>query len=323
MQRRIMISGVGKNLAVRLHTLGMPPSTEYLPIIAPKHSEVKIKMIAAGVNPLDRYIIAGKVAAQGPLPRTLGVEGVGEFEGNLVILSGCGLGMERDGTWAQHVIFPKDCLVRVPARIDADQAAAMGVAGVTALRVVYDLGQVKDGDTVLVLGAAGGVGSSIVSLACAVGAKVIAQTRSSNKSDFLSSLGADPLIANSPTELFDLAKQMKPDVIIDPLGGDWTGIGIQLLSAGGKIVLYGTSSNPQGEIPLQDLYRKGASILGYGGINESPQRIRDGLSDALVELGAGRMKVHIGKRYPLDRFDLALEDLSHHTNPGKIILDIS
>ncbi len=318
-----MTSGVGENLAVRLHTLGMPPSTERLSIAAPKLSEARVKMISAAINPLDRYIAAGKIADQGPLPRTLGVEGVGEFEGNLVILSGCGLGMSRDGTWSKYVNVPKDCLVRVPVGIDPDQAAAMGVAGVTALRVVYDLGQVNDNDIVLVLGATGGVGSCVVSLAHARGAKVIAQTRSSSKSTFLSSLGADPIVANSPTELFNIAKELKPSVVIDPLGGEWTGVGVQLLSPGGKIVIYGTSSNPKGEIPLQDLYRKGANILGYGGINEPPQRIRDGIVDALAELGAGRMKVHISKKYSLEDFTLALEDLSHNTNPGKIILDIA
>ena len=98
-------------------------------------------------------------------PRTLGGEGAGEVDGRLVLVAGEGLGFVRDGVWAQAAIVPRDAVVEVPEGVAAEHAAAMGIAGLTALNCVRALARVTAADRVIVLGASGGVGSMIVSLA--------------------------------------------------------------------------------------------------------------------------------------------------------------
>ncbi len=99
------------------------------------------------------------------MPRTLGTEGAGTTDGCPVMARGLGIGTTRDGLWATAAVVPRAALIDVPGGVDLAAAAAMGVAGVTAWRVVTELAQVKPDDTVLVLGATGGVGSIIVSAA--------------------------------------------------------------------------------------------------------------------------------------------------------------
>ena len=115
-----------------------------------------------GVNPVDRYRGAGTVDADSPVPRTLGAEGAGTFKGRPVVVYGHGVGRTRDGIWSTRAIVPRAALIDVPAGVDLQHAAVMGVAGVTAWRTATELARVTKDDRVLVLGAAGGVGSVIV-----------------------------------------------------------------------------------------------------------------------------------------------------------------
>lgn len=128
------------------------------------------------MDPVDRYRVAGTVDAGSPLPRTLGSEGAGTFRGRPVVVFGHGVGRTRDGIWATKAIVPRAAIIDVPDGIDLQHAAVMGVAGLTAWRTVTELAQVTKDDRVLVLGAAGGVGSVIVSLAHRLGATVWGQS---------------------------------------------------------------------------------------------------------------------------------------------------
>jgi NADPH:quinone reductase len=158
--------------AVRLHEHGEPLKIETVELREPREGEVGVDLAFAGVNPIDRYTAEGSVAPEGPLPRTLGFEAAGVLDGRPVVVHGEELGTARDGVWAQAAVVPREAVTDVPEGVDLREAAAIGVVGVTAWNVVHDDGQVGGADRVLVLGASGGVGSAIVSLAHAAGATV-------------------------------------------------------------------------------------------------------------------------------------------------------
>ena len=167
--------------AARLHEHGEPLVVEPVELAAPGPDEVRVELEFGGVNPIDTYTAQGRVGADGPLPRTLGGEAAGTAGGRAVLVSGGGLGAVRDGVWAQVAVVPVHAVTAIPAGVSTQHAGAMGIAGLTALKVVRDLARVTGEDRVLVLGASGGVGSMIVSLARAAGAIVWGQTRSEQK----------------------------------------------------------------------------------------------------------------------------------------------
>jgi NADPH:quinone reductase len=192
--------------------------------------------------PIDRYTAQGSVAPEGPLPRTLGFEAAGVLDGRAVVVHGEGLGTARDGVWAQAAVVPSEAVTDVPEGVDLREAAAMGVVGVTAWNVVHDVGQVGGDDRVLVLGASGGVGCAIVSLAHATGATVSGQTGSAEKTQVIEDQGADRVIVTGPAGLSEELGDFEPTVVLDPLGGGFVDPVLAALAVRGRLVVYGTSA---------------------------------------------------------------------------------
>ena len=132
-----------KAVAARLVEHGKPLNVAEVDLPAPGGDEAEVEMRYGGVNPVDRYRAAGTVDAGSPVPRTLGAEGAGTFEGRPVVVFGHGVGTTRDGIWSTRAIVPRAALIDVPAGVDLQHAAVMGVAGVTAWRTVTELAQVS------------------------------------------------------------------------------------------------------------------------------------------------------------------------------------
>ena len=162
---------------------------------------MRVDLHYGGVNPIDRYNAEGQVNPDAPRPRTLGGEAAGEVDGRLVLVAGEGLGFVRDGVWSQAAVVPREAVFDVPDGVAAEHAAAMGIAGLTALNCVRTLARVTADDRVLVLGASGGVGSMIVSLAHAAGATVWGQTGSEAKVSAITAEGADRVLVGGPQEI--------------------------------------------------------------------------------------------------------------------------
>src|ERR1700735_5575396 len=180
--------------AARLVGHGKPLEIAEVELAEPQAGEVLVEMAYGGVNPVDMYATQGRVAQDAPGPRPLGGEGAGTVAGRHVMVRGHGLGGGRDGVWAQAAVVPQAALVDVPDGVPLTKAAAMGVAGLTAWRTVTELAQAGPDDTVLVLGASGGVGSVITSLAHGLGATVIGQTGNQSSIEFVAGLGADHVV---------------------------------------------------------------------------------------------------------------------------------
>jgi NADPH2:quinone reductase len=302
--------------AARLHKHGEPLVVEDVQLRAPGGGEVVVEMAYAGVNPVDRYGAVGTVAADSPLPRTLGSEGSGLLDGRAVLVRGSGL-------YAGAAVVRESSLIAIPPGVGLTVAAALGIAGVTAWRTVTELAEVAAHDRVLVLGASGGVGSMIVSLVDSLGATVWGQTASAAKADFVKQSGAGRVVvATSPDDLVEVAAELRPTVVFDPLGGGYSGAAVAALQPRGRLVLFGTSADAVGLVPLQALYRKSLRVLGYGGLMETEPAIRSGIEAALAAVADGRLRVTIDSVLPLEQVNTAFARLVDRSVSGKLVLDV-
>lgn len=307
--------------AARLVEHGRPLEVTATALADPGQGDVVVEMAYAGVNPVDRYIALGSVAPDGPLPRTLGVEGVGQIDGRWVAMHGSGLGTTRDGLWAEAAIVPRDATVAVPDGVDPVAAASVGVAGVTAWRTVTEVARVTGSDRVLVLGASGGVGGMIVSLVRSVGAEVWGQTGHRAKVPAVESAGAGRVVVvEDPDELAGAVAGLRPTVVFDPLGDGFTAAAVDALEPRGRLVIFGTSADARGDVPLQALYRKGLSVLGYGGMLEPPDALHRGMVGALEALRDGRLAVSVDTVLALPSAQEALDKLAARAVTGKLVL---
>ncbi len=304
--------------AARLHLHGEPLVIEEVELREPSEDEVRVELEFGGVNPVDTYVAAGRVNPDGPLPRTLGAEASGVVDGRPVLVSGEGLGVARDGIWAEAAIVPKQALTPVPDGVHSRDAAVMGGAGLTALNVVRDLARVTADDRVLVLGASGGVGTMIVSLTHAAGATVWGQTGTERKSAAIIEQGADRAIVAGPDELGKQITEFEPTVVFDPLGGGFMAPVIAATAVRGRVVSFGTSAGAEVTFNLQLLYRKMISLLGYAGLQLRRDERRAGLERALRALADGSIKVRIDSVLALEDVNEAFHRLQTRTVQGKL-----
>ncbi len=308
--------------AARLHRHGEPLVVEEVLLPDPTEGEVHVELEFGGVNPIDRYIAEGRVNPAGPLPRTLGGEAAGTLDGAPVLVAGEGLGAARDGVWARAAVVPRGAVVALPDGVATREAAAMGIAGLTALNVVRELAEVTADDRVLVLGASGGVGSIIVSLAHAAGATVWGQTGSASKAAGVADQGADRVIVASPENLAEQVTEFAPTVVFDPLGDGFFAPVVEVTEPRGRIVSFGTSAGPEVTFNLQTLYRNMLSLFGYGGMRLGAEERRSGLEAALEALRDGAIRVRIDDVIALEDVNEAFARLIERRVEGNLVLDL-
>ena len=309
--------------AARLHEHGQPLVTEPFELPEPRTGELRVELDFAGVNPVDRYTAEGHVAPDGPLPRTLGGEASGRHDGRPVLVAGEGLGSARDGVWAQAANVPAEAVIPIPDGVSAQAAAAIGIAGLTALKCVRELASVQSDDRVLVLGASGGVGSMIVNLAAAAGATVWGQTGSAAKGDRIAAGGAARVLVGGSEELAEPLGEFGPTVVFDPLGDGFVAVAIEAMAARGRLVSFGVSAGAEVSFNMQSLYRKSLSVLGYGGMQVGREERRSGLVAALEAVRAGQIQVHVDEALPLEDVNEAFTRLVERRVEGKLLLDLS
>lgn len=309
--------------AARLHRHGEPLVAEAVTLADPGPGEIRVELRYGGVNPVDSYVAAGRVAPDGPLPRTLGAEAAGIADGRPVLVAGEGLGLARDGVWATAANVPAQAVAELPQGVELRDAAAMGIAGLTALNCVRGKARVAGGDRVLVLGASGGVGSMIVSLAAAAGATVWGQTGSEAKAAQILAHGANRVLVGDAGALTSDLAEFEPTVALDPLGGAFVAPVIAAMAVRGRYVSYGVSAGAEVTFNIQQLYRKMITLYGYGGMQLTREERRPGLVDALAALAAGEIKVTVDSVLPLEAINDAFARIAGRGVEGKLLLDLS
>lgn len=320
--------------AVRCHAFGPPESlvVEELPALHPQAGEVLLDVNAAAVNYPDVLIVQGKYQMKPELPFTPGTEIAGTVRalGEGVTNARVGdrvIAFVGLGGFAEQALAKAHTLIALPPGIDDEVAASFTMAYGTSYHALVDRGALKAGETVLVLGAAGGVGLAAVEIAKAAGARVIAAASSDDKLDVCKAHGADALINYSTQDLRAALKDAnggKPvDVVYDPVGGGYTEPALRSIARRGRYLVIGFANGEIPKIPLNLPLLKEASIVGvfWGEFaRHEPKANAAAMATLLGWMREGRLKPLISARYPLSQVPRALNALASRSATGKIVV---
>ncbi|OKH43745.1 hypothetical protein NIES2101_29830 [Calothrix sp. HK-06] len=262
-------------LAVRFDKFGTPSQLKIQDISKPSitSDEVLIEVHAAGINPSDVKNVAGNMENT-TLPRTPGrdfagivVQGANELVGIEVWGTGGDIGFTRDGTHAQYITVPSAAIASKPKNLSMEEAGSIGVIYVTAYLSIIDAAQLKEEETVLVIGATGGVGSAAIQIAKWIGAKVIGTIRRESDRDLALQNGADIIInlgkESLPDAVMAATNQDGASVILDTVGGSMFEPCIQSLAHKGRLLeISSPAKERRVSFDLIDFYHREARLFG-------------------------------------------------------------
>ena len=303
-----------------------------LPQTEPKPGEVRVAIKAASLNFPDLLIVQGKYQFKPPLPFVPGSEfagivdavgeGVTHLKPGMAVASFGGL-----GGFGTHACVNAQLAMPLPPGFDLEDAAAFLCTYGTTHHALVDRAQLKAGETVLVLGAAGGVGTAAIQIAKAAGARVIAAASSAEKCALCTTLGADATIDYSQGDLREQIKAATagkgPDVIYDPVGGDMAEPVFRSIAWRGRYLVIGFAAGTIPALPLNLALLKGASIVGvFWG--EFAKREPANNANALRELAGwyaqGKIKPVIEHRLDMSELPRAFELMAARQVRGKVVL---
>ena len=301
---------------------------------APKKNEVLLEVHAASVNFPDTLIIEGKYQFQPPLPFSPGgeaagvVAAAGESTGAFKVGDRV-MALTGWGSFAEQVAVPAYNLLPIPEAMDFVTASAFGMTYGTSMHALTQRGQLQAGETLLVLGASGGVGLAAVEIGKAIGARVIAAASSAEKLEIAKAAGADELIDYSQNSLKDEIKRLTGgkgvDVIYDPVGGDLFDQAVRGLAWNGRLLVVGFASGRIPELPANLVLLKGAAVLGvfWGSFAQrQPADNAANFRQLFAWYGEGKLKPLVSKTYPLADAGLAIEQLAIRKAVGKLVVKI-
>ena len=303
-----------------LRRIGGAFSPDDLPEPSAGPNEVLVDVAFAAVNPLDIWVSQGSIgAAATNIPWVPGTEATGYVSSVPVLVRGGGIGVSRPGLARQRASVPAETVLELPRGLDLALAAALGTAGTTAWNAVHTKAQVQPGDRVVVLGASGGVGSVAVQLARTAGAEVWGHTGSPAKASSIRH-AHHVLCAPDGPSLQSLLREVRPTVVLDALGSQYTAAAVEGLEPGGRLVVYGTSSGEQAEMNIRSVYRKGLTIAGYTNLNEPLVRQHAVLSALFQSLLDGTLEVP-HEIVPLEQAGTAHTRLLERSVTGRLVID--
>jgi NADPH2:quinone reductase len=302
------------------------------PTPEPGKGEVRVAIKAASLNFPDLLIVQGKYQMKPPLPFVPGaefagtVEAVGEGVKHLAVGASVA-GFAGTGGFGTHTIAPAAVLMPLPPAFSFEDGAAFLCTYGTTYHGLIDRAQLKAGETVLVLGAAGGVGTAAIQIAKAAGAKVIAAASSDDKLALCKTLGADEVINYSTQNLRDELKTLTggkgPDVVYDPVGGDFTEAAFRSIAWRGRYLVVGFANGQIPSLPLNLTLLKGASVMGvFWG--EFAKREPQNNAASLMQLAAwymeGKIKPLIEHKLPMSQLKEAFTLMRSRQVRGKLVL---
>ena len=322
--------------AWRLHRLGDPWDHLELSEVAtpePGSGQVLVEVAAADLNFADVLQCQGVYQVRAPTPFTPGMGGAGrviaagpevDLEPGQLVVGSTAVG---HGAFAQQALFPADGCTRVPDGIDPVVAAGLHVTYGTAWFALHRRGQLRPGETVLVLAAAGGVGSAAVQLAKAAGCWVLGAAGGATKAEACRAIGADEVIDYDGQDLYetvmDLTSGRGVDVVYDPVGGDYFDIARRLLAWEGRLLVVGFASGRIPDAPANHLLVKNYSVVGVhmggyrvadpGPFEQCYREVHGLLADGLID-------PLIAERVAFEHLPRALRDLAERRTTGRLVL---
>lgn len=320
--------------AVLCKELGPPERlvVEEVPSPVAGAGQAVVAVHAAAVNFPDLLIIQGKYQFKPPLPFSPGgeVAGVVKEVGGGVTGVAPGdrvIGFSIWGGFAEEIAVDAARLVKVPEGMDLTTASALLTAYGTSYHALVDRAALRAGETLAVLGAAGGTGLAAVAIGKALGARVIACAGTDEKLEVCRQHGADEVVNYTREDLKERLKQLTSgegaDVIYDPVGGPYTEPALRAIAWKGRLLVIGFAAGEIPKIPLNLALLKGCQIVGvfWGAFtSREPERYREGVAELCRWVTEGRLRPFVSKTYPLDRAADALRDLAARAVTGKVVL---
>jgi NADPH:quinone reductase len=303
-----------------------------LPTPAPKAGEVLLEIKAASLNFPDILIVQNKYQMKPALPFVPGseyagtVHAVGEGVTHLKVGQAVAC-LSGTGGFATHTIASAAMCMPLPPGFPMVDAAAFIMIYATSYHALVDRAQLKAGETVLVLGAAGGVGTSAIQIAKAMGAKVIAAASTQEKCDLCKKIGADATINYSTENLREAIKALTdgkgPDVIYDPVGGDFAEPAFRSIAWRGRYLVVGFASGPIPALPFNLALLKGASIVGvfWGDFAKKEPKANAAMMGELAQwYGQGKIKPVIDRTMPMADLKAAYAHMGSRGVMGKLVM---
>ena len=315
------LEGIG---AMRWQTVATPE---------PAAGQVRIAVKAASLNFPDLLIVEGKYQVKPPLPFVPGsefsgtVEAVGDGVTHLKV-GDVVAALGSTGGFATHAVVPAASVMPLPAGFAIEDGAAFAFTYGTSHHALMDRGQLKAGETVLVLGAAGGVGSAAVQIAKAAGARVIAAASTAEKCAFCKDvLGADAAIDYSKDNLRESLKALTdgkgPDVVYDPVGGAWAEPAFRSIAWRGRYLVVGFAGGGIPALPWNLALLKGAAVVGvfWGDfVRREPKAHRASMMQLAQWYAQGQIKPAIDVRLPMSELPAAYARMGSRQVRGKLLL---
>jgi len=300
------------------------------PTPQPGPGEVRIAVHAASLNFPDLLTVQNKYQIKPALPFVPGsecsgiVQALGDGVRHLKVGDAVAV-IGVTGGFATHACVNAATVLPLPAGFDLDDGAAFAFTYGTSHHALIDRGALRAGETVLVLGAAGGVGSAALQIAKAAGARVVAAVSSADKAAFCTELGADMSIDLSQQNLRDAlrAAQVTPDVVYDPVGGELAEAAFRSIAWRGRHLVVGFAAGSIPSLPLNLPLLKGASIVGvfWGDfVRREPKAFQHGLTQLFGWYAQGSVKPAIHARLPMNALPEAYEQMSSRRVRGKLLL---
>ena len=303
-----------------------------LPTPQPKANEVLIEIKTASLNFPDLLIVQNKYQMKPPLPFVPGseyagvIQSVGDEVKHLKVGQPVAC-LSGTGGFGTHTLAPAALCMPLPAGFPFVDAAAFIMIYATSHHALVDRAQLKPGETVLVLGAAGGVGTAAIQIAKACGAKVIAAASSDEKCALCKSIGADATINYTTENLREAIKTLTngkgPDVIYDPVGGDYAEPAFRSIAWRGRYLVVGFAAGPIPALPFNLALLKGASIVGvfWGDFAKRESKAN---ADMMMELAQwyaqGKIKPVIDSTMPMADLKAAFAHMGSRGVKGKLVM---
>jgi NADPH:quinone reductase len=303
-----------------------------LPTPQPKAGEVLIAIKAASLNFPDILIVQNKYQMKPPLPFVPGseyagiVQAIGEGVKHLQVGQAVAC-LSGTGGFGTHTVAPAALCMPLPPGFPMVDAAAFIMIYATSHHALVDRAQLKAGETVLVLGAAGGVGTAAIQIAKAMGARVIAAASTQEKCALCTSIGADATINYSTENLREAVKALTngkgPDVIYDPVGGDFAEPAFRSIAWRGRYLVVGFASGPIPALPFNLALLKGASIVGvfWGDFAKREPQANGAMMMELAQwYGQGKIKPVIDSTMPMVDLKAAYAHMGSRGVKGKLVM---
>tara|TARA_B100001113_G_scaffold304445_1_gene264753 strand:- start:6731 stop:7702 length:972 start_codon:yes stop_codon:yes gene_type:complete len=319
--------------AVVCTKIGDPNLLEIKEIEKPKpnKNEVLIDVQAAGVNFPDALMVQGKYQIVMDPPFTPGNEVCGYVEDSgddVDIENGTKvIALPPIGGFSEYVCVDKNLVIPVSEKVDSMAGASLPINYGTCYYALKRRANIKEGETLLVLGASGGIGTATIQLAKIMGVKTICAVGSNEKAEYVKSLGADEIIRYDQIDLKETVKDLTNgkgvDVVMDPVGGNITEQALRATAWNGRLLVVGFTDGNIPKIPLNLTLVKGVSIVGvwWGRwTTTSPEETAEDFSELLSFIEKGELDIKPNNVHTIEETPLALENFLSRKNIGKTVI---